>query len=109
MIPKDRDKQPSLQNKDCIDRFVRMPFGLMNAPSSVQRMMNGELRRLTWLTCLAYLDDIAGFMRCGIELHIAELVVVLESLSAAGLTLKLKKYVFAMRAIEYLGHELSSE
>lgn len=38
-----------------------------------------------------------------------ELATVLERLSAAGLTLKLKKCVFATREMEYLGHELSSD
>ncbi|GMF51161.1 unnamed protein product [Phytophthora fragariaefolia] len=60
-------------------------------------------------TCLVYLDDIVAFTRGGIERHIVELACVLERLSMAGLTLNLKKCIFAMASMEYLGHELSSE
>ncbi|KAE9050220.1 hypothetical protein PR001_g2601 [Phytophthora rubi] len=71
--------------------------------------MNGVLRELTWSTCLVYLDDIVVYTRGGIARHVVELATVLERLSAAGLTLKLKKCVFAAASMEYLGHELSSE
>ncbi|KAE9005301.1 hypothetical protein PF011_g12098 [Phytophthora fragariae] len=104
----DRDKT-AFTTKQGIYRFIRMPFGLMNAPSTFQRMMNGVLRGLTWSTCLVNLDDIVVYTRGGIERHIIELATVLERLSAAGLTLKLKKCVFAAASMEYLGHELSSE
>ncbi|KAE9281855.1 hypothetical protein PF008_g27778 [Phytophthora fragariae] len=90
-------------------QFVRMPFGLTNAPSTFQRMMNSVLRGLTWTTCLVYLDDIVVYTRGGIQQHILELACVLERLAVAGLTLKLKKCVFAARRMEYLGHELSAD
>ncbi|KAG2782331.1 hypothetical protein Pcac1_g7645 [Phytophthora cactorum] len=86
-----------------------MPFGLMNAPSKFQRMMNGELRGLAWLTWLVYLDDIIVYTKGGVERHILELATVLDRLSAAGLTLKLKKCVFAATSMEYHGHELSCD
>ncbi|KAG2903717.1 hypothetical protein PC114_g12140 [Phytophthora cactorum] len=72
-------------------------------------MLNGVLRGLTWLICLVYLDDIVVFTHGGIEQHVLELACVLERLSAAGLTLKLKKCMFAADSMEYLGHELSNE
>eukprot|EP00644_Phytophthora_capsici_P012206 jgi/Phyca11/119321/e_gw1.38.66.1 len=71
--------------------------------------MNHVLRGLNWLTCLVYLDDIVVFTRGGIEQHVLELACVFERLSAAGLTLKLKKCVFAATSMEYLGHELNCE
>ncbi|KAE8978307.1 hypothetical protein PR002_g24750 [Phytophthora rubi] len=108
VAPEDRDKT-AFTTKKGLYRFVRMPFGLMNAPSTFQRMMNGVLRGLTWSTCLVYLDDIVVYTCGGIERHVVELATVMERLVAAGLTLKLKKCVFAATAMEYLGHELSSE
>ncbi|GMF46675.1 unnamed protein product [Phytophthora fragariaefolia] len=57
VAPADRDKT-AFTTKQGLYRFQRVPFGLMNAPSTFQRMMNGVLRGLTWLTCLVYLDDI---------------------------------------------------
>jgi hypothetical protein len=102
----DRDKT-AFTTKRGLYRFKRMPFGLMNAPSTFQRMMNGVLRWLTWTTCLVYLDDIIVFTRGGIERHVVELASVLDRLATAGLTLKLKKCMFATTSMEYLGHELS--
>lgn len=104
----DKDKT-AFTSKLGLYRFLRMPFGLMNAPSTFQRMMNGVLRGLNWLTCLVYLDDIVIFTRGGVQRHVLQVAAVLERLSAAGLTLKLKKCHFAASSMEYLGHELSSE
>jgi len=105
----EQDKaKTAFTTKKGLYQFVRMPFGLCNAPSTFQRMMNSVLRGLTWTTCLVYLDDIVVYTRGGIERHVLELACVLERLSAAGLTLNLKKCVFATRSMEYLGHELSS-
>lgn len=108
VAPDDRDKT-AFTTKQGLYRFVRMPFGLTNAPSTFQRVMNGVLRGLTWQTCLVYLDDIVIFTRGGIERHIAQVAAVLERLAVAGLTLKLRKCVFAAKSMEYLGHLLSGE
>lgn len=108
VAPEDRDKT-AFTTKKGLYRFVRMPFGLTNAPSTFQRMMNGVLRGLAWTTCLVYLDDIVIFTRGSIERHVVELAGVLERLAVVGLTLKLRKCVFAAKSMEYLGHELSSE
>ena len=35
-----------------------MPFGLSNAPSTFQMLMDNVLRGLQWEKCLVYLDDI---------------------------------------------------
>lgn len=108
VAPEDRDKT-AFTTKQVLYRFLRMPFGLVNAPSTFQRMVNGVLRGLTWTTCLIYLDDIVVFTRGGLERHLVQLASVLERLSVAGLTLKLKKCVFATQKMEYLGHELSCD
>eukprot|EP00644_Phytophthora_capsici_P012946 jgi/Phyca11/100779/e_gw1.5.193.1 len=86
-----------------------MPFDLTNAPATFQRLMNGVLRGLTWTTCLVYLDDIVVFTKGNVERHMVEVANVLERLSSAGLSLKLKKCSFVAESMEYLGHTLSNQ
>ena len=38
--------------------FIRMPFGLCNAPATFQRVMQAVLAGLEWQSCFVYLDDI---------------------------------------------------
>jgi Reverse transcriptase (RNA-dependent DNA polymerase) len=41
--------------------FLRMHFGLRNAPATFQLFVDITLSGLTWKTCLVYLDDIIAF------------------------------------------------
>jgi hypothetical protein len=43
--------------------FLRMPFGLRNAPATFQRFVDITLSGLTWKVCLVYLEDIIVFSR----------------------------------------------
>ena len=38
-----------------------MPFGLVNAPATFERLMERVLRGIAWSECLVYLDDILVF------------------------------------------------
>ena len=42
-------------------KYLRMPFGLRNAPATFQRVMNNILRGIHNEICLVYLDDIIIF------------------------------------------------
>lgn len=52
--------------------FVRMPFGLKNAPSTFQRIMDHVLRDLIGTVCLVYMDDIIVFST-SLQEHIVNL------------------------------------
>ncbi|KAE8956365.1 hypothetical protein PR001_g31756, partial [Phytophthora rubi] len=105
---KDRDKTGFVTRKGLF-RFVRMPFGLANAPGTFQRMMDAVLRGLSWQCCLVYLDDVIIFTKGSMARHVVALASVLERLSKAGLSLKASKCSFATTRLEYLGHELDSD
>jgi Reverse transcriptase (RNA-dependent DNA polymerase) len=66
-----------------------MPFGLMNAPATFQRVVDMTLSGLNWKICLVYLDDIIVFSP-SYEEHIRDLDIVLGRLYGAGLSLKLR-------------------
>ena len=42
-------------------QFKVMPFGLCNAPATLERLMDRVLQGLQWPRCLVYLDDIISF------------------------------------------------
>jgi hypothetical protein len=84
-------------------RFLRMPFGLWNAPSTFQRTVDIVLSGLKWKTCLVYLDDIIVFSNTEYD-HSRHLDEVLSLLYRAGLSLNLTKCHFFKDTVDYLGH-----
>ncbi|KAJ8569559.1 hypothetical protein ON010_g5700 [Phytophthora cinnamomi] len=98
----------ALTTRKGLFQFRRMPFGLCNAPSTFQRLMDCVLRGLTWICCLVYLDDVVISSRGTIARHVVELAVVLERLVEAGLSLKAAKCSFAATRLECLGHDLTT-
>jgi Reverse transcriptase (RNA-dependent DNA polymerase) len=83
--------------------FLRMPFGLRNAPATFQSFVDITLSGLTWKSCLVYLDDIIIFQKTPAE-HMAHPDAVLHRLYRAGLTLNLTKCHFFKDEVDYLGH-----
>ena len=84
-------------------KYVRMPFGLSNAPATFQRVLDIVLSRYRWQTCLVYLDDVIIFSKNRDE-HIQHVREVLTSLRDAGVSLKLRKCEFFKSSVRYLGH-----
>lgn len=89
--------------------FLRMPFGLKNAPATFQRMMNNTLKQeIARNICLVYLDDIIIYSKTKQE-HINKLQQVFESLRKANLKVNKNKCVFMQEEIEFLGHVLNKD
>ena len=84
-------------------RFLRMPFGLCNAPPTFQRTVDILLSGYRWKTCLVYLDDVIIFSK-SIEEHLRHVDEVLEILRQAGMSLRLRKCHFFTNSVNYLGH-----
>ena len=87
--------------------FVRMPFGLCNAPATFQRVMQVVLSGLEWRSCFVYLDDILIASKTFSE-HIQHIREVFQRLRAAGLRLKPKKCLFLRDEVPCLGHLISA-
>ena len=80
-----------------------MPFGLMNAPATFQRLMNDVLREHLDEFCTVYLDDILIFSPDDAT-HAEHLAWVLAQLRKHGLFAKRSKCAFGLDSVEYLGH-----
>ena len=91
--PRDREKT-TFSTPRGLFQFRVMPFGLCNAPSTFQQLMELVLAGLSWEVswevCLAYLDDVVVFGRTWEE-HLQRLKMVLMRLKEAHLKLHPKK------------------
>ena len=88
--------------------FIRMPFGLKNAPSVFQRTLNKVLSGLIGKICFVYIDDIVIFSRSEKE-HAEHLKLVFQRLRDANFKLKRKKCHFAKEQVKLLGYNVSSK
>lgn len=88
--------------------YLRMPFGLVNAPAVFQRTMNELLGSFRFTTALAYLDDIL-IPSDNVQTGISNLETILNLIEQSGMTLRLDKCHFLQNTITYLGHEISKE
>ena len=84
-------------------KFLRLPFGLRNAPATFQRAMDILLSKVRWKYVLVYLDEIIFFSN-GRDEHLRHLQAVLRVLRNAGATLRLDKCDFFKQEVKYLGH-----
>ena len=102
MDPADR-KKTAFSTQGGHYEFLRMPFGLKNAPATFQRLMNTVLEGLIGKNCMVYLDDIVVFST-SLQEHIESLDKVFQRLSDANLKVKLIKCEFSKHETEVLGH-----
>ena len=89
-------------------QFNVMPFGLVNAPATFQRLMERVLAGLQLETCLVYLDDIIIFSKT-FDNHLSKLQAVFQRLREANLHLKPQKCEFAKSEVSYLGYVVGTE
>lgn len=85
-----------------------LPFGLCNAPSTFQALMNTVLGADLRHCCLVYLDDIIIFSKTPAQ-HLQHVEAVLSRLAEKQLFAKLSKCEFGLSKVKFLGHVVSGE
>ena len=107
MAPEDKEKTAFVTSSG-LWQFTIMPFGLCNAPSTFERLMDKVLTGLPPTVALVYLDDILVPGR-SLDDAIANLREVLHRLRQANLKLSPKKCVLFQEQVTYLGHVVSAQ
>ena len=107
MDPESREKTAFVTHAGLFESNV-MPFGLCNAPSCFQRLMECVLRSLNWRIALIYLDDVLVYSRT-FSNHLDHLCLVFDRFREAGLKLKPKKCHFGQKSVKFLGHVISKD
>ena len=88
--------------------YLVMPFGLMNAPSTFQRIMNQVFFDMLDKNVIVYLDDILIFTKTEQE-HRQVLAEVFRHLAHYSLYVKEKKCALFLSQVEFLGHIVTAE
>jgi hypothetical protein len=83
--------------------FLVMPFGLCNAPSTFQSLMNHVFHPFLHHFVLVFFDDILIYRKTWTD-HLTHVDRVIHLLSQHQLFLKQSKYAFGASEVEYLGH-----
>jgi hypothetical protein len=87
--------------------YTVMPFGLSNAPATLQNMMNHIFRDLLDLGLIVYLDDILIYAETEEE-HDRIVTEVLKRLAANGLAISQDKYFWSTTRVDFLGYVISN-
>ena len=83
-------------------KFLRMPFGVNNASSVFQELMQSIFKEDSQF-CTPYMDDLVIFSPCW-EDHVKHVRIVLDRLRKAGLTANPAKCKWGGTRMEFLGH-----
>ena len=102
------NKRPFFATTMGLYQFTVMSFGLANAPSTFERLMENVLRGLQWEECLLYMDDIV--VPCAtVSEGLARLEHIFERLLDANLKCKPSKCSLFQKKIKFLGHIVSED
>jgi hypothetical protein len=86
--------------------YVKIPFGLMNAGATFQRVMDIAFVEESGKFIVVYLDDVTLFSRSNDE-HLRHLRRVFDKCRRFGISLNPKKSLFGLEEGKLLGHIIS--
>ena len=81
-----------------------MPFGLKNAPSEFQRIMNDIFNPYTTFS-IVYIDDVLIYSD-NIDQHFKHLNIFFHTIKKNGLVLSLTKMKLFQTSVRFLGHDI---
>lgn len=96
-------KKTAFNTREGKFEYLVMPFGLKNAPSEFQTIVNGIMREYLNVFVVVYLDDILIYSANPTE-HIQHVKKVLVLLHEHKLYAKPKKCLFGADEVEFCGH-----
>lgn len=108
MDPLDKPKTAFSVGRGGLYQFLRMPFGLCNAPATFERLMEKVLAGLVWEIAVLYIDDIV-VIGSTVDEHLDRLEMVFDRIRKAGMKLKPSKCDLLKKKVEFLGHIVSAE
>jgi len=88
--------------------YLFMPFGLSNAPSTFQAIMNAIFQLYLRKFILVFFDDILIYSPTW-KMHLHHVTQTLEILKQQQFFLKVSKCAFGKQEMEYLGHIVSHQ
>lgn len=90
-------------------RFLVMPMGITNAPSSFQKVMEQVLRDLLRVNVVVFIDDLAIYTNGSFNIHIDAVCQVLDRLQKSNIHVAGKKCKIGLQQILYVGSVCDKE
>ena len=91
--------------REGIYQWRKMPFGLINAPFTFQRIMNKYFSDYIYKFVMIYLDDILIYSKDH-KSHVGHLEIILKIIKKIGFKLNKKKCKLVQNRVEFLGFEI---
>ena len=99
---KKNEWKTAFMTKYGIYEYLIMPFGLINAPATMQKMVNKTLQLYLDRFAITYMDDILVYFDT-YDQHIKYVRMVLDALKQKNLKVKAEKCRFHIKKITFLG------
>ncbi|KAG0442587.1 Transposon Tf2-9 polyprotein [Dictyocoela muelleri] len=103
-----RDKYKSaFYTKSGVYQWKRMPFELINAPFTFQRVMNKMCGSMLYSCVFVYLDDVIIFSK-NLNEHLDHIKMIFEKIRKFGFRLNIEKCKFLKSKVSFLGFDVEN-